>query len=190
MPNGLVLVRHAPTAWSGRRYSGTSDPPLDDAGEAIARDLAAVLAPTLPDGVRLVSSPRRRALATAAAIASALGRVATEIEVDARWAETDFGIVEGRTFAELQSMDPGLARRLAAGDVDIEWPGGEPAAAFAARVAAAWTELTERREATVVVSHAGPIRQALALAARVPPASVGVPLPGESRWLPFATDRV
>ena len=33
----LVLVRHGPTSWTGRRYCGRSDPPLDAAGLAAAQ---------------------------------------------------------------------------------------------------------------------------------------------------------
>ena len=49
-PNGIVLVRHAPTSWSGQRYCGTSDPPLDAAGLAVASELARTLGPTLARG--------------------------------------------------------------------------------------------------------------------------------------------
>ena len=189
-----MLVRHAPTSWSGRRYAGTSDPPLDAAGVTVARDLAHELAPRLADGVRLVSSPRRRAVTTAEAIAAALadaGRApARAIEIDDRWAETDFGRFEGRTFADLEALDPDLARRLAAGDLDIDWPGGETVHALAVRVAAAWTELLARAEATVVVSHAGPIRHALGLATGQGAGAIDLPRPGEARWvslLPAAT---
>ena len=38
-----VLVRHAATTWSGRRYCGRSDPSLSTAGRAAARALAATL---------------------------------------------------------------------------------------------------------------------------------------------------
>ena len=31
----IVLVRHASTDWSGRRYCGRSDPPLNEAGQAV-----------------------------------------------------------------------------------------------------------------------------------------------------------
>jgi broad specificity phosphatase PhoE len=37
---GIILVRHAPTAWTGSRYCGRSDPPLDAAGVAVAHRLA------------------------------------------------------------------------------------------------------------------------------------------------------
>src|SRR4029453_12109114 len=80
---GLILVRHAPTAWSGHRYCGRSDPPLDGPGLAAAARLASGLAPTLPAGIRIVASPRRRALETATAIANAAGLVA--VIVDDRW---------------------------------------------------------------------------------------------------------
>ena len=38
----VILVRHASTAWSGIRYCGRSDPPLDAAGESAAALLAGV----------------------------------------------------------------------------------------------------------------------------------------------------
>ena len=70
---GIILVRHASTAWTGRRYCGRSDPPLNAAGRAAAADLARELATTLAPGTRIVTSPSRRAQATATAIASAAG---------------------------------------------------------------------------------------------------------------------
>ena len=62
-PPTVALVRHASTAWSGHRYGGRSDPPLDADGTVAA---AAMLADRLarhhrPDA-RIVSSPLRRAL--------------------------------------------------------------------------------------------------------------------------------
>jgi broad specificity phosphatase PhoE len=161
-PAELILVRHAPTAWSGHRYCGRSDPSLDGPGLAAAATLASELAPTLPAGIRIVSSPRRRALETATAIANAAGLVA--VIVDDRWREADFGIAEGRTFDELATIEPALAARLATGVTEIDWPGGESAAAFEARVHAAWRDLLESRDATVLVSHAGPLRLAIAAA--------------------------
>jgi broad specificity phosphatase PhoE len=156
----LVLVRHAPTAWSGRRYCGRSDPPLDERGRAAAVDLASKLAPTLPAGIQIVSSPRRRAIETANAIADAAGLAV--VTGDARWREADFGIAEGRTFDEVTAIEPGLAMRIAAGDTAIDWPGGESAAAFEARVRAAWDDLVGSGGAIVLVSHAGPLRVVMA----------------------------
>ena len=126
---GIILVRHAPTAWTGSRYCGRSDPPLDAAGVAAARRLAGDLATTLAPGTRIVTSPLRRAHATATAIADAAG--IDDITIDDRWREADFGIAEGLTFEELERLAPDLARRLADGETEIDWPDGERAADLA-----------------------------------------------------------
>jgi broad specificity phosphatase PhoE len=173
----VVLVRHAQTAWSGRRYSGRSDLPLDRAGRAAAARVAADLRAWLPEDARIVSSPRRRAVETATAIASALGNA--PIELDDRWAETDFGVAEGLGFEELTATAPEIAARLVAGDVEIDWPGGEAAATLAARIAGAWTDLVQGPAGTiVVVTHGGPIRVAVSLGTRKPAAALAVPPPG------------
>jgi broad specificity phosphatase PhoE len=137
---------------------------------AAAATLAAELAPTLPAGIRVVSSPQRRALETATAIANAAGLVA--VIVDDRWREADFGIAEGRTFDELVTLEPALAARLATGETEIDWPGGESAAAFEARVRAAWRDLLAADDVTVLVSHAGPLRLAMAAAGDLSVAAV------------------
>ena len=158
----VVLVRHASTSWSGRRYCGRADPPLSPEGRREAEKLAARLAPGLPPGIRLVSSPSRRARQTAAAIASRLPEI--EIEIDDRWLEADVGLAEGRTFDELAVLDPGLAAALAAGDAAIDWPGGETATALQTRITDAWSALLAVGRPAVIVSHAGPIRIAAGLA--------------------------
>lgn len=101
------------------------------------------------------------------------------IELDDRWAETDFGVAEGLAFDELAETAPEIAARLVAGDVDIDWPGGETAATLAGRVAAAWHDLVRQQTDTiVVVTHGGPIRVAVALGTWRSAAGVAVPPPG------------
>ena len=186
----IVLVRHASTAWSGRRYCGRSDLPLTAAGRAEAVALAHRLAPTLDPDTRLVSSPARRATATAAAIASELGDI--EIQLDPRWLETDFGDVEGLGFDEIAAHHPELAAAILDGTTAIDWPGGETAAALTARLASAWHELADAGRPAVVVTHGGPILYALRLArygvaglSDVPaPATevrIGIPIGGADR---------
>ena len=119
----------------------------------------------------IITSPARRARATAAALAAPLG---VDVEVDERWGEADFGIAEGRTFEELASDHPDLAAALALGQTDIDWPGGETAAALRSRIAAAWAALVARRRPAVVVSHAGAIRHAVVLAGHLQTDAVGV----------------
>jgi len=184
----IVLVRHAATAWSGTRYCGRSDPPLSDAGRADAARLGAELAPIIAAGTSVVSSPSLRAVATAQAIASAAG--IRRIDTDDRWLEADVGVAEGRTFEELAELAPEIAGALAGGALEIDWPSGESHRALAHRVAAAWDEIVGGRRPTVVVTHAGPLMHALALAERrtpraddllAPAAYVRVRLPGEGQ---------
>ena len=178
----IILVRHAPTAWTGLRYCGRSDPPLDAGGRTAAARLAADLAASALPGTRIVTSPSRRARETAAAIADAAG--ITEVTVDDRWREADFGIAEGLTFDGLATVDPDLARRLADGDTAIDWPGGETAGALAERVSAAWRDVVAHADGIVVVSHAGPLRVAIALATGREPGTVDLPAPGDIVRIP------
>jgi len=177
----LILVRHAETAWSGRRFCGRTDLPLTDRGAATAQGIGRQLAGSLAATVRIVASPRRRACETAAAIVAA--GVADGYKVDDRWAETDFGAAEGMTWDELARAFPEVAARLLRGDARIDWPRGEAAAALRARVEAAWRDLTEQHGSVVVVSHGGPLRIAIALATEDLQGSVEVPAPGVVwRW--------
>ena len=133
---------------------------------------------TLPAWVRIITSPSRRARETATILATAAAPAV--LEIDARWMEADFGVVDGLTFDDIEARSPALAARLAAGDVDIDWPGGETAMAIRDRVAAAWAAILATGQPTVVVSHAGPIRIAMALASGRAPAEVGLLAPAEA----------
>jgi len=157
----IILVRHAATSWSGVRYCGISDPPLSPTGLADARRLAVSLSRDLPADVRVVSSPSRRAVATATALVEAAHLPG--VELDARWREADVGIAEGRTFDELSAIAPDVAAALARGDLEIDWPGGETHSSLAARVADAWADLVAVGRPAVVVTHAGPFMHARAL---------------------------
>lgn len=181
---GIILVRHAATAWTGNRYCGLSDPPLDAAGVAAAQRLAGELAATLTLGTLVVTSPLGRAHATATAIATAAG--IDHITIDDRWRESDFGIAEGLTFDELERLAPDLARCLAHGETEIDWPDGELAAELVERVTAAWGDLIKADGDVVVVSHAGPLRIALGLATGRAPDAVDLPAVGAVIRLPAA----
>ena len=177
----IALIRHASTAWSGQRYAGRSDPPLDPAGVQAAARLGWELQGTIGLADRIVTSPLRRARATAEAIRRATGAT---IDEDGRWQEADFGAAEGCTFPAVATRWPELARQLAAGETDIDWPDGETAAAFERRVRAAWADLGADQRPTVVVAHAGSLRIALALAAGRTPSEMWLPAPASIVWVP------
>lgn len=145
----LILVRHGRTsANAGGRLQGRVDNPLDELGRAQAMAIAAAMDP--PD--RLISSPLRRALDTAAAMGG-------EISADEMWLERDFGELDGRVSAEL----PDELRRVWT-DAEFVPPGGESLSAVSSRVEQACEALVgEAAESTiVVVTHMTPIKAAMA----------------------------
>lgn len=148
----IVLVRHARTDRSGVRYCGRTDVPLSREGEHEAERVATWLADVVLPPARVVASPARRAVVTAATIARSLKG---DPEVDDRLHEADLGEADGLTFDELAVRWPDLARRLASGDARVDWPGGERRDDHVARVAAVRDDLMRIACAgdVVVVSH-------------------------------------
>lgn len=150
----LVLVRHAEPVPDARgRCYGRLDVELSERG----REQAAALGATLRDEPvdLVVSSPRRRALQTAAA----LGR---PVEVDERLCELDFGDFEGRTYEELEGDEPELFRSWMSSPTTVRFPNGESYADLRARATAALADVRARAESAVVVTHGGVIRAGLA----------------------------
>src|SRR5204863_7927182 len=146
----LLLVRHGETDWNREgRWQGHSDTPLNEAGRAQARDLAA----QLPDVDVVYSSDLARARETAEILAEALG---LEVRLDPRLRERGFGAWEGKTSAEIEA---------AFGDEHARWMGGEaPGAAdaepfdeFGARGQEFVTDVLARHadETVLIVAHGG-----------------------------------
>jgi len=150
----LVLVRHAEPAPDVRgRCYGTLNVALSDRG----REQAAALAMALRDEPidLVVSSPRVRALQTAAALGQ-------PVEIDERLCELDFGDFEGRTYEELEREEPELFRRWMSSPTTVRFPNGESYADLRARATAALAAVRDRVEHAVVVTHGGVIRAGLA----------------------------
>lgn len=163
----LLLLRHGETPLSAeRRFSGLGDPELNANGIAQAEAAAAELSRG-PYGIQVVvSSPLRRARATAEIVAARLG---LEVAVEEGLRETDFGDWEGHTFTEIQRRWPDeLAAWLA--DPSAAPPGGESFEVAARRVQATGDRLVERYEGKTVlaVSHVTPIKMLLRLALLAP----------------------
>jgi probable phosphoglycerate mutase len=155
----LTLVRHGRTVWHAEnRYAGVSDVPLDDTGRAQAEALAAWAGRQGFDA--LVCSPVTRARVTAEPVAVALG-LAPEIVADLR--ETDFGIAEGATLAELRASHPEEAAAFVADPVAHPFPGAEPPAVAADRAVAALRGVADRHRgaSVLVVAHNTLLRLAL-----------------------------
>jgi probable phosphoglycerate mutase len=155
----IVLVRHGRTDQNRRGLLlGRADPALDDDGRA----QAAALGVALPDvlgahaPVAVVSSPLRRTMETAAAIAAPLG---LEVEIDQRLIEIDYGEWDETPLGDL----PPEVWAQWRGDPDYRAPGGESLADVQARVGECAAEMLTRAGdgAVIAVSHVSPIKAAV-----------------------------
>lgn len=169
-----ILLRHGDTRLSPEhRFSGLSDEPLSADG---TRQVSAAAHRLAGDGARIdtiVSSPLRRAAATAAIVA---GQLALTTAMDDDLRETDFGKWEGLTLAEIQQQWP---EAVLAWQRDPEQapPGGESFADTAYRVNRACERILRKYQGqtVLVVSHITPIKIMLCRA-------LGAPLPALYRF--------
>ena len=155
-PTTLILLRHGATALTAeKRFSGAGDPGLADTGRAQAAAVARRLAAR--GGVdAVVSSPLARTRQTAQAAADALG---LRVEVDPGFRETDFGLWDGHTFAEVRERWPEELQAWLASP-SAKPPKGESFEAVTERVLTARDGLLRRhpRRTVLVVSHVTPIK--------------------------------
>ncbi len=148
----LYLVRHGRTeANAGGRLQGRIDLPIDDVGRVQAAAITSII--TSVD--RLISSPSLRARQTAAVFGM-------EMEIDERWLEMDYGELDGLALSDV----PRHQWQQWISDPDFRPPGGESLREMGTRVHAACDDLLEaaRDHDIVVVSHATPIKAAMAWA--------------------------
>jgi broad specificity phosphatase PhoE len=130
------LIRHAASTAAPRSAIGVSDPPLSDLGRKQAVHLAATM--SKEPLVRIVSSDRQRALATARILALPHG---LDIESTAALRELDFGAWEGRSLADLWLEEP-LAAKAWEGDIRSTPPSfGESVRDLERRVGMLWDSL-------------------------------------------------
>jgi broad specificity phosphatase PhoE len=153
----LLLIRHAESTGNRqRRLQGRADFPLTERGRRQAQELGAALSQLPVSAVS--SSPIRRALDTAEAIAGPLG---LKVEVQPALQEYDFGELSGLTWPEIREQRPHLIEQLLSDTADFpHYPGEEGREAFRERVCGALWVIADRHEgedAVAVVTHAGPI---------------------------------
>jgi probable phosphoglycerate mutase len=97
----LLLFRHGETEWSlSGQHSGYTDLELTDNGRAQAVAAGPVLTDLRLNDPKVISSPRRRAVETAALAGLTVDE---ESEMLAEW---DYGSYEGMTTAEIQKTRP------------------------------------------------------------------------------------
>ena len=159
-PTTLVLVRHGVTPHtSAKRFSGGlggDNPGLSDEGRAQVRATADWLSPLAERIDAVVASPVRRTRESADILADVLGR---PVEEEPGFAEMEFGVWDGLTFAEVAERDKaGLEGWM--GQLDRAPEGGESFQTVEARVLAALERVRAAHEGrtVVVLSHVTPIK--------------------------------
>jgi broad specificity phosphatase PhoE/ribonuclease HI len=169
-PTTVVLVRHGVTPHTvEKRFSGglaSANPGLSDEGKAQIRAVADWLGPLAERVDAVISSPVRRTLESAEILAEALGRT---VEVEPGFAEMEFGIWDGMTFAEVGEKHPDELKAWL-GSLDIAPEGGESFRVVQRRVLDGLARLKETHagKTVVVVSHVTPIKTLVAHAVDAP----------------------
>lgn len=139
----VFLLRHGETEWSrSGKHTGRTDIPLTDRGRELAKATGDVGRHLLGGPPALVvSSPRARALDTAALAGLHVGRI------DERLAEWDYGDYEGVTTEEIRETVPGWTVWTHA------CPGGETAEQVAVRADAVLGDVRQVDGDVVLVGH-------------------------------------
>ena len=152
----LIVIRHGETDFNRQlRFQGHADVPLNDAGIAQARALAARLADEAIDVV--VASDLQRARATAEH-ALAPRRAPPPMAVAPAWREQAFGQLEGLDAPTILQRHPELWAAWKRHDADYALPGGgESVRAFHARVLGALQSLAAAHAGrrVAVFTHGG-----------------------------------
>jgi probable phosphomutase (TIGR03848 family) len=166
-PTLVLLVRHGRTPTTGKVLPGRAPGlHLSEEGqrqaEAVAERIAAMGGSGRGRPVAVYASPLERTAETAKPIARALGlRVRTERGL----IECDFGQWTGAELKDLSKLPEwNEVQRCPSG---FRFPGGESFLEMQARITSAVARLTQRHrgETVVAVSHADPIKAAVATAA-------------------------
>ena len=165
-----MLVRHGATAHTAdKRFSGglaSSNPALTDEGRAQVREVADWLAPLGEAVEAVVTSPVRRTRESAEILAERLG---LDLVEEPGFAEMEFGVWDGLTFAEVRDRYPDEVQGWL-GSLDVAPPGGESFREVEARVLAGLERVLERYagKTVLVVSHVTPIKTLVAHAVDAP----------------------
>jgi alpha-ribazole phosphatase/probable phosphoglycerate mutase len=166
----MVLVRHGqPVEEMRGRCYGRLDVGLSSAGRLQAERAARFLAeaPLL----RIYTSPRQRAMESAAPLAELKGMA---VDTEAAFREIDFGLFEGLSYEEAEQRYPEVYAEWMAHPTRVRFPEGESYPEMRERVLSAGRVLRTRHEGEtfVLVSHGGVNRTLLAEALGMPDANL------------------
>jgi 2,3-bisphosphoglycerate-dependent phosphoglycerate mutase len=149
----ITAIRHGETAWNvDTRIQGQLDIALNDKGRWQAAQAAQALASESVDAI--ISSDLSRAYETALAIAQPHGLT---VHTNTGLREREFGLFQGKTFAEIEAQHPEEALQWRKRVPDFSPQGGESLIQFRARVVQCLQQLAAQYNGQhlVIVSHGG-----------------------------------
>ena len=146
----IIIARHGQTEWNvGEVFRGRIDIGLDETGLKQAELLAEYLSNKKIEAI--YSSPLKRALETAEAIASYHN---LEVEIASGLIDFDFGKWQGLFLQEVKDKFPELYAEWVMSPHLVKIPGGESLDAVTERAMSVLEEVIDRYEGTVVlVAH-------------------------------------
>lgn len=164
LPKGLTLylIRHGETDWNAEgRLQGGRDIPLNDVGRVQAEEAGLKLREVAAraEDLDYVCSPLSRSRETMEIARRAIGLHPTYYKTDERLRELTFGAWEGMTWREVRASAPQAAREREADKWHYTPPQGESYEMLLARTMPVFQQI---RRDTVIVSHGGVMRVALA----------------------------
>ena len=150
----LILVRHAEPdeAVRGRCY-GSLDVELSPRGRAQAASVARSLEDV--EIAAIFSSPRTRALETAAALQR-------EVVIVEDLREINFGALEGLTYADAEARYPDVYRVWMERPTAVRFPDGESYPQLRDRVRAAAAVIRRAHTSALIIAHGGTVRALVA----------------------------
>jgi len=151
----VLLIRHGETDFNReRRLQGVMEIPLNERGREQAAAVARYLKGRSIDA--LYTSPILRAQETAEIIGE---RIGLPPRGDKRLREIEFGIFEGRSFAEVERRFPAAHRNWSTGYLAYKAPQGESRQDVQRRMRAAWDDLTAHLDhrTIAIVTHGSAI---------------------------------
>lgn len=149
----IIAVRHGETDWNAiSRIQGHTDIALNATGRAQAAHVASAISAEQIDAV--YASDLQRAFATGAAIAEAAG---APLQAEPGLRERCFGVLEGRSFAQIEAQWPEQAVRWRKRDPHYSPEGGESLSLLHGRVAEVVHRLAAQHPGghIVLVAHGG-----------------------------------
>lgn len=149
----IIAIRHGETAWNvDTRIQGQLDIELNETGRHQARRVAQALSEEPIQAI--YSSDLLRARDTALAIARLTGRT---LQTHTGLRERGFGVLQGKTHAEIEAYWPEQALRWRQRDPHWAPEGGESLVKLRARITQTASELAARHpgEQIVLVAHGG-----------------------------------